>query len=70
MLRESFDVEIEGERRLLGSPRVIKNDVGAANGGFFWVKERCGYLGPPSIFGFLLASAGCGVAILSLCLDV
>ncbi len=43
--------------------------VGAANGGFFGVKELCGYLGPPSIFGFLSTSAGCEFAILSL-LDV
>ncbi len=43
--------------------------VSAANGGFFGVKERGGYLGPPSIFDFLSASAGCGVAFLSL-LDV
>ena len=43
--------------------------MGAANGGFFGVKERREYLGPPSIFGFLLATAGCGVTILSL-LDV
>ncbi len=43
--------------------------VGAANGGFFGVKEQRGYLGPPLIFDFLLAYAGCGVDILSL-LDV
>ncbi len=45
------------------SPRPC---VGAANDGFFGMKEWRGYLGPPSIF---FASAGCGVAILSL-LDV
>ena len=65
MLRESFDVEIEGGRRL-GSPNVIKNDVFEALHGrcewwFLW--------GEQVAWVSLLASAGCGVAILSL-LDV
>ncbi len=43
--------------------------VGAANDGFFGVKERHGNHGPPLILGFFLASAGWEVAILLL-LDV
>jgi hypothetical protein len=43
--------------------------VGAANDGFFGVKEQRGNRGPPSILGFFSASAGWEVAILSL-LDV
>lgn len=51
MLRESFNVEIEGGRRL-GSPRVIKNnEFEALREGAAWVRD------PPSIFGFFLVLA-------------
>ena len=55
---------------VLSNMMCLRPCVGAVNDGFFGVKERCGYRGPPSIFSFLLGSASCGrVAILSL-LDV
>ncbi len=40
--------------------------MGAANNGFFRVKERHWNRGAPSTFGFFSASAGLGVAMQSL----
>jgi hypothetical protein len=40
--------------------------MGAANDGFFGVKEQRWNRGAPSTFGFFLASAGLGVAMRSL----
>ena len=64
MLRLNVDAALAVP--VLSKMMCLRPCVGAVNGGFFGVKERRGYLAPPSIFGFLLASAGCGVAILSL----